>query len=233
MNGIPRGWVAARVPFTEEHPAWMRDGPRPEAPILVLCHGMSQGPEAWFEMAPRLLALPAHMLLPAGPYPHEVRTGGTIRIGRAWYLYDGGPDRFRETVDRSERWLLEVIARAEAERGWKPARRVLVGYSQGAYFSYVAALRHQNFFSHLIAVAGRLKEEFLVEELAKGGPLHTLVVHGERDNAVDSTAALRSHRLLLDAGYRAEQLLVPTGHAFTPEIDERTARWIAEHALTV
>jgi predicted esterase len=231
MTEIPNGWADMRVPFTEEHPAWMHDGPSPRAPLLVFCHGMSQGPEAWFEMAPRLLALPAHVLLPSGPYPHEVRAGGRLRIGHAWYLYDGGLDRFRETVDRSEAWLLDGLARAEAGRGWKPSRRVLVGYSQGAYFSYVVALRHQDLFSHLIAVAGRLKEEFLVEELEHGGSLHTLVVHGEGDSAVDPSAALRSHRRLKEAGYRVDQLLVPGGHAFTPEIDAKAADWIAEHAL--
>lgn len=231
MNRFPDGWVGMPVPFREEHPAWMHDGPSLHAPLLVLCHGMSQTPEAWLEMAPRILALPAHVLLPAGPYPHEVRSGGAFRIGHAWYLYDGGLDRFRETVDRSEGWLLQGIARAEAERGWNPSRRVLVGYSQGAYFAYVVALHHQDIFSHLIAVAGRLKEEFLIEALERGGALHTLVVHGEADRAVDPGAALRSHRRLLEAGYRADQLLVPGGHAFGPEIDAKVADWIAEHVL--
>jgi predicted esterase len=160
-----------------------------------------------------------------------VRTGDAIRIGHAWYLYDGGPERFRETVDRSEAWLSECIRRAESVRGWVPPSRVLLGYSQGAYFAYVAALRHPELFSHLVAVAGRLKAEFLPAELARGGSLETLIVHGRHDAAVHPDAALGSRDALRHAGFRAEHLELPGGHAFTPETDAACADWISSRIL--
>lgn len=230
MSAFPEAWDRIEVPFTEEHPLWLRDGPHPSAPVVVLCHGMGQTPGDWLGAAPRILSLPVHLLLPAGPYPHEVRSGSDFRVGHAWYLYDGGPERFRRTVDRSEAWLAGVLGKVESDRGWAPARRVLVGYSQGAYFAFIAALRRPEVFSHLIAVAGRLKAEFVEAELRRKGTLQTLIVHGERDQAVLPTAAESSRHALELAGFPVELLRMPSGHAFTPEIDAACAAWITRRA---
>lgn len=224
----PPGFETRRVPVEVDVPVLLRPGPAPEAPLVVVCHGMGQGPEELPGLWPRVCALPVHLLLPGGPYAHEVRGEGGIRIGRAWYLYDGGDRLFEATVTRSAAWLDGLVAALEAERGWKPRERALVGFSQGAYFAYVAALGRPGRFGRLVAVAGRLKEEFLGPALARPGGLRTLILHGERDRAVPAEASRRSHQALLRAGYAAELRILPGGHRLLPDRDERAAAWLAD-----
>lgn len=220
-------WEEVRFPFTTEVPVWIRPGPDAASPLVVLCHGMGEEPVAATRRWPELLALPVHVLAPAGPLPFELRSESGIRIGHAWYLYDGGEDLFRETVSRSAAWLRNTLDRVERERGWRPERRALVGFSQGAYFGYVAALANPDRFTHLVAVAGRLKESFVADRLAAGGSLATLILQGREDRSVPPDAGRRSHAALTAAGFPATLEVMDAGHRITPGMDARTAAWLA------
>jgi predicted esterase len=222
------GWETLSVPFTADTPVRCRPGPRPEAPLVVLCHGMGETPDMARERWPRLLDLPVHVVAPRAPHGFEVREDGAIRIGGAWYLYDGGTEWFRETVIRSADWLRATLDAVEAERGWRPRERALVGHSQGAYFGYVAALRNQDRFRRLVAAAGRLKTGFLTEALAVPGTLHTLILHGERDRHVRPEAAERTLEALTRAGYAAELRWTPGGHRVSPDMDGAAAQWLSQ-----
>lgn len=228
MSDPAAGWPTLNFPFSGSGFARLRPGPSPDSPLVVLCHGMGETPERFLRAWRETLALPVHVVAPAGPYPFEIRKGEDIRIGFAWYLYDGGTEWFRESLDRSADWLAALVRSVESRRGWTPSRRALVGFSQGAYFGYVAALGNQDLFDRLAAVGGRLKTEFVAEALAGGGPLEALVLHGSEDEAVTPEAAARSAEALERAGYGVTRALLPGGHALTPETDRRVAAWLAQ-----
>lgn len=221
-------WSTARVPVSHRIPVRWRPGPAAASPLVVLCHGMGETPETFLESWPRVAALPVHLVLPAGPYAFEKRDGDGIRIGHAWYLYDGNPEPFGETIAGSAAWLRETVLHLESRHGWTPSRRALIGYSQGAYLGYVAALNNQDVFHRLIAVAGRLRESFVEEALSRGGGLQALLLHGDRDRAVLPEAQDRSLAALRRAGYAAEAVRLPGGHRPTPEMDRRAADWLRE-----
>jgi predicted esterase len=218
-------WQERRFPFTGESPLYWRNGAGPSAPLIVLCHGMGVDPVRFADFWPRLLEPPHHVVIPAGPFPHEVRGGPGLRIGHAWYLYDGGAERFRASARQSATWLLESLASLETERGWSPSRRILVGHSQGAYFGFLLALWSEGFITDLAAVAGRLKEEF-VSEVPRPAPLRrALVVHGREDPAVAVSGAIRSAEALREMGVTVELALTDGGHGITQETDRRVAAW--------
>ena len=219
-------WHTVEHPYSRPLPVRFRPGPTPDAPLVVLCHGMGETPDPFAARWPRVTALPVHLIAPAGPHPFEIRDADGIRIGHAWYLYDGEREPFRDTVTRSAEWLVNVIESLETREGWTPVSRTLLGYSQGAYFGYVAALNHQDHFDRLVAVAGRLKKEFTAGALATPGTLRTLVVHGEQDRAVSPDAARDSHRVLVRAGYSADLFLHPGGHGLTDDLDDHAATWL-------
>ena len=129
-------------------------------------------------------------------------------------------------------WLSEMLVDLELQQGWKPRTRALIGHSQGAYFAYVAALTHQAQFSHLVAVAGRLKEEFVSDALRGGGPLSTLILHGEHDRSVSPAAGRRSHEVLTTAGYACRLEFFSGGHRLIPQVDERAAAWLVSRGLS-
>jgi predicted esterase len=225
-------WTTAHCPLSREVPVRVRPGPEPGAPLIVMCHGMGENPASWTESWPRVLALPAHLVVPTAPYPFEIREAKGIRIGHAWYLYDGNEEPFRETVEASATWLSRMVTDLEEREGWEPRGRALIGHSQGAYFGYVAAFNHQTQFSHLVAVAGRLKTEFLHEALRGGGTLSTLILHGKHDRSVSPDAGHRSHEALTAAGFTSRLEFFPGGHRLTPRVDEQAADWLTSEGFS-
>lgn len=227
----PAGWTEPSIKFTHALPWLCRPGPRPDAPLIVICHGMGETPASSAPRWARVSELPVHLVVPAGPFPREVRDESQMRVGYAWYLYDGEEQPFRDTAAAAREWLVRGLAEVEAAEGFAPARRALIGYSQGAYFGYLAALHHQDVFSHLVAVAGRLKAAFAAEPLRDGGKLQTLILHGEKDRAVSGEAARRSEDALAAAGYSVECRLLPGGHRLHPDRDAAAAQWLAGHGF--
>lgn len=223
-----RGWT-----ITSETIAWdvtVSVAPCPgavDAPLVVLLHGMGESGRTAADAWPRVLSLPVHVVAPDGPFGFEIREGHGVRIGRAWYLYDGDGPEFRRTYDAAVRWVLESVARAERRHGLRPRARAVIGYSQGGYLAYGAALRGGPAYDRLVAVAGRLKEEFLAAELAAPSRLSALLLHGRDDRAVPPDASVRSHRVLLRAGCAAELRLLPGGHGLRSDRDDAAARWLA------
>jgi predicted esterase len=220
-------WHPFPVSFTETTTGWFRPGPEAAAPLVVLCHSRGEDPREWTRRWPRTLALPVHVVAPRGPFAFEVKSREKTRIGFAWYLYDGGPTWFRETVLRAAAYLCRLLEDLERTAGLAPRERALVGHSQGAYFAYVAALRNPSLFHRLVAAAGRLKEEFVADALRDAAPLRTLILHGAEDRVVSVQAGERSFRALRRAGYVVEKKVLAGGHGVTPETDIEAARWLA------
>jgi len=228
MPDHDHSWTETVRPATCEIPVLLRPGPERTSPLLVLCHGMGDDPRTWAARWPRVLDLPVHVVAPAGPYPFEIRKETGIRIGYAWYLYDGEPEPFRSTVTRSAAWVAETVEAAEREHGWRPERRALLGFSQGAYLGFVAALRRQDLFSELIAVGGRMKEDFVADALAAPGPLRVLLLHGRDDEAVSPVSSRTARDVLRGAGYDVALEEIPGRHRVERGADPRVAAWLEE-----
>jgi predicted esterase len=114
----------------------------------------------------------------------------------------------------------------EEERGWRPRRRALLGFSQGAYLGFVAALRRQDLFTELVAVGGRLREDFVEEPLSGPASLRVLILHGREDKAVSPASSRTARDVLLRAGYRVTFEEIPGRHRVESEADPRVASWL-------
>ena len=216
-------WIQGTEAFQAPVPYLLRTVKDPEAPLVVVCHGMGETPETARASWNRVLALEVHAFLPAGPYPFERRTRDALSLGHAWYLYDGGDVLFRESATRARDWLLATLERAETAHGLRPRARAVAGYSQGGYFGAFVALSRQDRFDRLVMVAGRIKESFVAPYLDRPGTFHTLILHGATDAQVLPDAAERSRDVLVRAGYPVELEFLPRGHRLHPDRDVRAA----------
>lgn len=202
--------------------------PDRHAPLLVYCHGMSGGPESFSRFWPQVNALPCHVIAPAGPYPHEVRSQNSITIGHAWYLYDGGPGLFAKTTRKSVEWLSSLIQKVEEDSSLVPRYRGLLGYSQGAYFSYAAALNRQDLFSHLVVASGNLKQDLVKSALNTPGSLRSLILHGSGDRTTPVRFARESKDVLMLAGYPVDLQILTGGHRLRPDRDQAAEAWLKQ-----
>lgn len=196
--------------------------------LVVGLHGMGEHDGV---MARRLapLADRGHALLvPRGPHPLEIRRPDRIRIGYAWYHYDGDEGRFLASMDRAARFLFPLVDEIREGDGGRPRRTVLVGFSQGAYLAYYLALRHPDRFAGVCGIAGRAKPEVLGDHLADARGVRVLHLHGEDDAAVSPDPCRASIEALAAAGLDARFELVPGGHDVTPDTVARVATWIAD-----
>lgn len=161
----------------------------------------------------RLFDPRAVYLFPEGPYPYEIRKEARIRIGHSWYLYDGQEQLFRETLERTDTYLGALIEETRVHTGCHPDRVFLLGFSMGAYTGYYVALRHPERFAGLVAIGGRMKEEFVQDMLpVAADSVAVLILHGEEDLAVPIERAHLTHETLRAHGFDVEMQTFARGH---------------------
>jgi phospholipase/carboxylesterase len=208
-------------------PAARTAGTRP--PLLVALHGQSQSGARQRRWLSR--ALPPHWAaaFPDGFHKHEIRKpGGPMRVGHAWYMFTGDQDAFRDSLLEGEAALWDVVDRAVTELGADPARVYLCGFSQGAYLTHCVAVRSADRVAGWVAQSGRLKVNFLAEQLpsVKGKPV--LVQHGENDPHLPPDAAQTSAAALREHGADVTLRTYDAGHEITaPMVDDLRA-WLEE-----
>ena len=211
--------------------AWRLDGPAadPAAPLVLALHGMGMDEDSYALLLQKLFVLPFRFLIPRGPVPLEVRR--EHRIGASWYVYDGDQERFRRELDRTEKLLLELLRRIEAEHGLRPRRRILLGFSQGGYCGGFVALRNLDLFDGLVVSGARVKTEILDAEMraAAARGFRVLLCHGLRDASVLPEAAEASRDALAASGVAVELRTFDAGHALGRAQVAAIGDWLQMH----
>jgi len=229
-DAAPGSWTEGRTEFCRDVPWLLRvpEGGDGRFPLVVALHGMGMSARSFSRRLAPLLRHPLAIFVPQGPYPFEIREGGKMRIGHAWYQYRGDEEAWLEWMRATERHLLASIDRIAASPLIDPDRVVLLGYSQGCYLGYFVALRGARRFRGYVAIGGRLKRRFLERELASRSDLPVLVVHGRQDPSVPIAMADGSAETLREHGFAVDRVTTDSGHPVVPEQIEAAGRWIAE-----
>jgi predicted esterase len=163
------------------------DGPAPAGgwPLVVGLHGWGQSADYFAWLCRPLVFGGAAFLFPQGPWSFEMRKAGKIRIGHAWYLYDGGDEPFRSTLARAEAHLIGLMDELGASQPIDGTRAALFGFSQGAYTGYFVTLRNTDRFQAMAGLGGgRLKPEFVAKNVESARRIPYLLLHGAQDASV-------------------------------------------------
>ena len=207
----------------------------PPAPLLTALHGQGMSAERFRRVLRHLPPTGHARLFPDGPYVFEMRDPPQIRAGHGWYIYLGDSDGFRRELEQTETHLLTTLDHIEAEQGTTDrARSVLLGFSQGGYLAGFVGLRHPERFGGVVISAARLKHEFLVDELARGGSAlpAVLLLHSPDDPATAFARAEESRDLLAEAGADVELFSHEGGHRLPPAALARVHAWLDERELS-
>lgn len=206
-------------------------GPSPAGgwPLVVGLHGWGMTGESFARRCRPLLFPGAAFLFPEGPYSFELRHQGKIRIGHAWYLFNGDDEPFRSTLGQTQAHLLDLIDSVAVRAGLDPDHVHLVGFSQGAYAGYFMALGRSRRFAGMVAIGGgRLREEFVTEGLTDGRRIPFLLIHGRNDASVPMERTLLMKELLERHGFPVELRPTDAGHEITPETLTEAREWLAK-----
>jgi phospholipase/carboxylesterase len=197
-------------------------------PLVTALHGMGMTAEEFARVFEPLRELPILFFVPEGVYPFEIRTGGQMRIGRAWYLYTGDEEEFVHSMSRSGRHLRTLVDKVIAEYPVDPTRRVLLGFSQGGYFAGYLGIRDYRRITGLVVMGARVKVEVLERELKLVRDLDVLLVHGRKDRAVPLSAATASLEALAAAGLSVDLKTYDCGHHITAEQVRDVRDWLED-----
>ena len=211
------------VPYEVVTPPTYEEGKR--YPLIVALHGMGQDPGFLQRDLAPLLAKPYVWLFPRGPYPLEVR-GRQMRIGYAWYMYDGDQGRLRASMELTSSHLLGLMDTVWNAYCLDLSRAAVLGFSQGGYMAGVlGALNHRR-FKAACSISGRLKHEFMAEAAQKAATRVKLAqVHGGRDESVKPQAARLAVEACSALGFHVEYFEdAEAGHEITP----RMASWLGD-----
>lgn len=213
---------------------WRSGGPTPSgAALLVALHGMGMTAEKFARVLRHLPPTDRGLLIPDGPYPYEMRSADGIQVGRAWYIYRGDQDEFREHLLRSEAYLLALLDTLALREPIAARRTVLVGFSQGGYLAGFVACRHPERFAGLVIASARLKHEFLRPELETPGRRlpRALFLHSASDAQIDARHAHDGVERLRAAGGDAELFLHGGGHRLPTEALNELHHWLERKGL--
>ncbi len=188
---------------------------RPEAPLLMILHGLGDRMESFLDFPELLWGAHMHHLILNAPEPYY--------DGGKWYDFDGLP---RPGLENSRRLLGECLAILETRLQIPAARIVSSGFSQGAVVSLYFALRE----SIRIAGVGALSGYFFgeIEELdenARGLPV--FMAHGRYDAILPFDRSLRHAGQLRAAGVDVDWREYPMEHSVCAEELQAFRAWLA------
>ncbi|CAG0926774.1 hypothetical protein PLCT1_00167 [Planctomycetaceae bacterium] len=213
------------VPYEVVTPPTYEDGKR--YPLVIALHGMGQDPGFLQRDLAPLLNKPYVWLFPRGPYPLEVR-GRQMRIGYAWYMYDGDQARLRASMELTSRHLLGLMDTVWNAYRLDLSRAAVLGFSQGGYMAGVLGALNYRRFKAACSIAGRLKHEFFVEAAPQAGKRVKLAqVQGGCDESVKPEAAKQAVAECVKLGFGAEYFEDPeAGHEVSPKMAAWLGDWL-------
>lgn len=214
--------------FTQQVP-WYWIPPRGEIRSLLLgLHGMAQEGERFGQNLSVLLDNGIGLILPSGPYPLEVRGRHGVRQGHAWYIFTGDQPGFRESMQKSEADLLNLIQEIRRDPALTGLPLDLLGFSQGGYLAGFLALRHSTLFRSCTIASARLKHEFVKEELAASPSLEMLFLHDRKDPLTKPEPVEESQKILERAGVNSSIQWHDDGHALGSQSVDLLVQWLKE-----
>jgi phospholipase/carboxylesterase len=138
-------------------------------------------------------------------------------VMRAWYDISGTEAQRREDEAGLRQSLLEIetLIEREVERGVKPSRIVLMGFSQGCAMTLLTGLRHGQRLAGLVGLSGYLPlaEQTSAERSAANAGVPIFMAHGRADPMIPIERALASRDALRALGYAVDWHEYPMQHA--------------------
>lgn len=174
-------------------------------PVIFLIHGWTGDERSMWVFAPHM---PRNSLLiaPRGPYVSKHPEFG----GYSWVPERGenfsSLDMFQQAIDSFEELLSQLPDTLPGEYN----RFGMVGFSQGAAFSYAFAMHNPQRVDRLASLAGFLPSE--ADHLAPLASIPILIAHGTEDETVPVSMARGARSSLEAAGVKVSYCESKTGH---------------------
>lgn len=202
--------------FKEEH----------SYPLVVGLHGGGSKPEAMSGLWDKIPNRKFIYAVLQGPYPF-INSGELVYDWAMWPSQDA--EIIQAATPVSEAYILDAVKELKAR--YNVLETYLMGFSQGAIFTYLTGIKHHHHFDGIICLSGPgllspLKNPFVQSfgsewlpqpQIEAGSHLRVMITHGKDDPAAGYELGLQSRKVLSDHGYQVTFHEFEGGHSYPPE----------------
>jgi phospholipase/carboxylesterase len=204
--------------------------------LVVGLHGGGNRPEdmitLWDHVANRRFIY----AVPQAPYPLAVDT----ELMFDWAMW---PSKSQEVIRKatalSEKYIENVVQKLTKK--YKVKGVYLMGWSQGAIFTYLVGIKQHYLFKGIICLSGpgllaplknpfanSIDHDWLTKEyIRKAKNLRVFITHGKEDQAAKHELGINSRDILVNHGHDVEFRDFEGGHSTPPqEILREIADWV-------
>jgi phospholipase/carboxylesterase len=208
----------------------LETAPNPTASVIWL-HGLGADGNDFVPIV-------AELALPSGMptrfvFPHAPLRAVSINNGmrmRAWYDITGADLSRRADMAgvRQSQAQLEALIEREGERGIRPERIVLAGFSQGGAIALYTGLRHTERLAGIMALSTYLiaPDRLAAEASGANRAVPIFMAHGSADPVVRLDWAQASRSALEAAGYAVEWHGYAMQHSVCMEEVQAIGAWL-------
>ena len=202
--------------------------------LIVLLHGNGHTPQLMLRWFRDLHLADVIAVCPEAPYLKLPETLSKGRLQLSAAPNDCGvPDSMRVTVmEESTTWYASVLEDARRHLPLVNELPLLLGFSQGGYYSLMLATHHPNLVRSLVLLSASYYEEAQLGEKAAVLRTHGIDVlhcHARQDPLVAFQVAELIESLLHSQGVKTEFVPFDGGHWMNAEINQRVKEWIHRH----
>lgn len=203
--------------------------PEKPYPLVVGLHGGAGSAAEFITQYDKLKDPKVIYVTPEGPYRFS-QNPGPMWYAKTWDLRVDDPELDLNADGMVEGYILNTIQSVSFEH--KISQVYLVGFSQGAVYSYSIGMRNPDLIDGVIAFGGYLNDVeqgngFLTQEhVEQGKDLRIFMAHGVQDGAVSVDNARELAKKLEDAGYDVKLHEFEGEHNIPEDVLNLAADWI-------
>lgn len=207
-------------------------------PLIVGLHGGGHDPDNLITLWDNIPNRSFIFCVPQAPYPSNVDT----EIKFDWAMWPSGNEELiSQATELSEKYIVNVVQ--DMSQRYNIDEVYLLGWSQGAIFSYLVGIQEYHLFKGIICFSGpgllaplinpfadSFDPDWLTEEFILAAKnLRIFITHGKEDQAVNYELGIKSRDVLINHGYDVTFSDFEGGHSYPPErILRKIVGWIQE-----
>ncbi len=147
---------------------------------------------------------------------------------RAWYdiLEAGQSRKVNEAHVFSSVASVKALVEREIQRGIKPQRIVLAGFSQGGAVALQAGLSGELSIAGILALSTYIPIPGSIKNANPETPMPVQFMHGNYDDVVPFELGKSSYELVKKAGYETDLKTFPMAHSLHPLQIKEISEWL-------
>ena len=198
--------------------------PNKAYPLIVGLHGLGSNTERFITLWKKFGNPDFIYATPQAPYAFA----GGSEIGYSWMTRGPEADKIEDkSTQMSEDYIEKVVV--NLHKKFKVGDTYLMGFSQGAGFTYQAGIKHYELFKGIICFGGWLNTEWIGEDaIIKAKGLRVFIAHGTNDRVVNFEAGTKARDYLKSNGYNVTFYQFDGGHEVPADALKAVEKWMQE-----